>query len=280
MSISSKNFDKEYYYNTCLGFEEFRASNGLLLNERVRELIYSFKLKKSMNVLEIGCGRGEMSLNIGKKVSSVIGIDYSRSAIQIANKIRKRYSLGIRKKVKFKVMRADALNFPDKSFDLIVIIDTIDHLNNVELKKTFKEVLRVLSPHGVIIIKTCSNKILLNKTYPLYILPINKIITFLDKKIRNINYESLPHNPRTKEANMQHVNEPDYFSLIKFFNIYNLKWRINTQTGFLTNNKGLRSKFYNFIVTLYPMSKYFPLNIFFAHSFIITLVRKNDNLIK
>ena len=274
MSISSNTFNKEYYYNICLGSEEFKKSKGLVLNQRVKGMIDSFNLSQSMDVLEIGCGRGDTTMYIAKKVNAIVGSDYSRAAIQIANNIKTKYSSQIRKKVKFKIMKADNLDFKNNSFDMIIFIDTIDHLNKTEINKTFKEILRVLRPNGNIFIKTCSNRILLDKTYKYYIFPLNKVFTWIDKKIKKIKYESLPHNPRTREASEQHINEPDYFYLRKVFERYGLKGSVKAETGFVIQNKSLRSILYNLIVTLYPFSKYFPLNILFAHSFSATLRSK------
>ena len=260
MSVNSRAFDKEYYYNKCLGSEEFKKSKGLVLNQKVKGMIDSLNLNQSMDVLEIGCGRGDTTMYIAKKVNSIAGIDYSKAAIQIANK--------------FKVMKADNLDFKNNSFDMVVFIDTIDHLNKTEINKTFKEILRVLRPNGNVFIKTCSNRILLDKTYKYYIFPLNKVFTWIDKKIKKIEYESLPHNPRTREASEQHINEPDYFYLRKVFERYGLKGRVKAETGFVIQNESLRSILYNLIVTLYPFSKYFPLNILFAHSFSATLRSK------
>ncbi len=82
-------------------------------------------------------------------------------------------------------MNASKLRFKNKSFDMVILIDTLDHLNRKELDQTFGQILRVLKPNGTIFIKTCANKILLNKTYKYYILPLNKFLTMMDKKIKN-----------------------------------------------------------------------------------------------
>lgn len=236
----------------------------------------SLNLNQSMDVLEIGCDRGDTTMYIAKKkVNSIVGIDYSSVAIQIANGIKTKYSFQIRKKVKFKIMKADNLDFKNNSFDTIIFIDTIDHLNKTEINKTFKEILRVLKPNGNFFIKTCSNRILLDKTYKYDIFPLSKIFTWIDKKIKKIEYGFLPHNSRTREASEQHINEPDYFYLRKVFERYGLKGSIKAETGFVIQNKSLRSILYNLIVTLYPLSKYYSLNILFAHSFMITLRKVN-----
>lgn len=274
MSVCSNIFDKSYYSNICFGSEEFKKTKGLGLNPKVKKMIDGLTLSLNMNILEIGCGRGDVSIYIASKVKSVIGIDYSRDAIKIANGIKQRVNDKTRKRVSFYVMKANKLEFKDGVFDMIIFIDTLDHLNKKEVDQTFNQILRVLKPDGIIFIKTCSNKILLDWTYKYYIFPLNRFLTTLDKKIKKTKYESLSDFSRTREAKKQHINEADYFYLKSLFDKYNLKGKIWGEVGFLTENKGLRSRMYNFLVTLNPLSNYFPLNIFFAHSF-FAILRKN-----
>lgn len=267
MSISSRVFNKDYYCNVCLGSEDFKKSKGLKLNKAVKQMIDGLDLEPSMRVLEIGCGRGDTAIYIAKKVNSIVGIDYSIDAIEIANEIRSNSSVKIKNKTKFYRMKADKLNFKDDEFDMLIFVDTIDHLNNMEVEKTMLEIKRVLKPSGKLFIKTCSNKTILDLTYKYYIYPLNKLITNLDKKIKNLEYNSLLRDPRTKEAKIQHINEPNYFYLRNLFIKFGFKGNIKAQTGFLTEDKRFRSKIYNFIVTFYPISKYFPINVFFAGNF-------------
>jgi len=275
MSVSSNNFDVFYYSNVCFGYDEFKKSKGQKLAPKVKNMIDELNLTSDMNILEIGCGRGDASIYIARKVNSVAGIDYSKEAIKIANNIKKLTNDKIKNKVSFYVMQANKLEFKDNLFDMVIVIDTLDHLNKKEVNQTFSHILRILKPNGSIFIKTCANKVLLDITYRYYILPINRILTMIDKKIKGISYESLPNSSRTIEAKKQHVNEADYFYLKSLFTKFKLSGKIWGETGFLTQDKGIRSKLYNFIVTLNPLSKYYPFNIFFAHSFFAKLHKNN-----
>jgi len=274
MSVKSNIFDEFYYSNVCFGSEEYKKSKGLKLNPKVEKIIDDLRLTRKMDVLEIACGRGDTSLYIAKKVKTVIGIDYSEDAIKIANNIKSLSKKKIKDKLTFLTMKANRLKFKTGSFNMIILIDALDHLNKNEVNQTFLEMLRVLKPGGTIFIKTCANKILLNKTYRYYILPLNKFLTTIDKVIKGTNYKSLPDSSRTVEAKIQHVNEVDYFYLNSLFRKYDLQGKIWGEVGFLTQNNGLRSKIYNFLVTLNPLSQYFPLNIFFAHSFFALMHKK------
>jgi ubiquinone/menaquinone biosynthesis C-methylase UbiE len=271
MSINPETFNKDYYYNICLGSEEFKRTRGKHLHPKIKRMIDQLKLTPKIDVLEIGCGRGDTALYVASKVHSITAIDYSPDAIKIAKKISKYHASRIQKKTKFMIMKATELKFKDDSFDAILLIDTLDHLNNKEQKKMFKEIIRVMKPNGTIFIRTCSNRILLSHTYNYYTYPLNKFLTWMDKKIKHAEYDSLPKDPRTKEQKRQHINEPDYFKLKKLFNEFSLIGKIKGEPGFLKEGNRMRTNIYNFIVTLHPFSRYFPLHIFFANSFICEL---------
>ena len=271
MSINPKVFNRDYYYNVCLGSEEFKQSQGHKLHPKVKAMIDQLNLNINMDVLEIGCGRGDTALYVAKKVRSITAIDYSPDAIAIAKKIRNETKIELQKKTKFLKMSATNLKFKDKTFDFVLFIDTFDHLNKKEQNKAFKEILRVIKDDGELFIRTCSNSILLSYTYKYYTYPMNKFLTWIDKKIKRVNYDSLPKDPRTKEEKQQHINEPNFFSLKKLFNKFFKSVQIESEIGFLKEGKGLRTSLYNFLITLYPLSQYFPLYILFGHSFLCAL---------
>lgn len=271
MSVNQKIFDKKYYYDICLGSEEFKKSGGRILDAKIKARIDQIYLTKTMNVLEIGCGRGDTALHIAEKVHSITGVDYAIEGIRIANSIRKKYPKKIQQKVHFSVMDATKLSFKTDQFDLVILIDTMDHLNRKEQERTMKEISRVLKKDGTVFIRTCTNRILLSFTYRYYIYPMNRLLTWLDKKMKGVAYASLPKDPRSKEQKIQHINESDYFSLQKLFNKYHFSSKITSEVGFLKETNGIRGTLYNFVITLYPFSQYYPLNILFTNSFICIL---------
>ncbi len=277
MSVDQKIFDKDYYYNICLGFDKFKISGGKLLDSKLEERISQIHLTKTMDVLEIGCGRGDIALHIAKRVNSVHAIDYSVAGIRIAQNIRKGYPKTIQNKTYFHVMKATQIKFNDNQFDLVILIDVIDHLNIKEQEKTLGEISRVLKKDGILFVRTCTNRILLSYIYKYYIHPINIFLTWLDKKIKNVNYDALPQDPRTKEQKTQHINESDYFKINKLFKKHYFEGSIMSEVGFLKEGKGIRTYLYNFVTVLYPFSKFYPLNILFTNSFICTLRNRKHN---
>lgn len=267
MSIDQKSFDKNYFYNICLGSDEFKKTGGRKLHPKVKSMIDAIGIRSSMNVLDIGCGRGDITLYVAKRAKSVTGIDYSTEAIKIANRIKKKYPPKIKGKTKFYVMSATDLNLKENSFDLILLIDIFDHLSIKEQEKMLNAIVKLLKVGGEIYLKTCANKILLSQTYKYHIYPINQILTKIDKVLKNTYYEGLPTNPRTHEQMHQHINESEYFRLKKILNKHGFEGKISCEVGFLKEGENIRTHVYNFLITLYPLSKYFPLSYFYAGSF-------------
>lgn len=100
-------------------------------------------VKGHEKVLDIGCGTGHPSLYIAKDVGSIIGIDKSERMIEIArNRLRRSGS----DNAIFKVGDAESLEFPDESFDAIILCGSLATLSNK--KKSLQEIKRVLRKHG------------------------------------------------------------------------------------------------------------------------------------
>lgn len=96
----------------------FEGRRELILN-LIKDIPYN-------NILEIGCGSGELS----KYLKNYNGIDISE-------------------KTPFIVGNAHNLPFEDNSFDLILLLDLLEHTDD---KIVMKEVYRVLKPNGHVII--------------------------------------------------------------------------------------------------------------------------------
>ena len=101
-------------------------------------------------VLDIGCNKGATMIYAGLQGAEVYGQDYVEEEITIANKCLDRFQL----KGEAKVGDVKDLKFPDNFFDIAIASDFYEHIVDEEKIKSFKEVLRVLKPGGVLLIKT------------------------------------------------------------------------------------------------------------------------------
>lgn len=68
-------------------------------------------------VLEIGCGEGRLSLRLARLGAQVVAIDPDRSLI---TKARRQLPARFADRVRYRVGRAENLEFPSQSFDLVI----------------------------------------------------------------------------------------------------------------------------------------------------------------
>lgn len=91
-------------------------------------------LEPGMRVLEVGCGQGHLTKALAERGVDIVGIDANPRAAEVAEHSSVRH------------MRAEALEFGDGSFDLVISVHAIEHIP--ELGKALAEMSRVLVPGG------------------------------------------------------------------------------------------------------------------------------------
>lgn len=276
--VNPKVYTEKYYLTDCVGYKEFRESYGKMLEVRLKKVIEKVPSVKNHVVLDIGCGRGELVFWAARNgAKKAIGVDYSKSAIKLARNAKKYFNKKIQSKVEFFVMNAKKLNFPDKSIDSIFLVEVLEHLFPEEQELVFKEICRVLKDKGFVLVHTAPNKIFNDFTYKIWCYPLSTILVKFNNLIQRHNYPNLqsPSKIRTKSHKIMHVGEPTYFSLK----------RVIFQNGFcgkimstnVTINKpvlGWKDIIFNFVIYLYPLSKYFPFNVFWGNDFISVLRKR------
>ena len=100
------------------------------------------------NLLDFGCGPGIYSLIFAKAGFHVSGFDISPNNIAIAEQLAAKY--GLSEQVNFKIGAGERLEYDDNTFDVVVGIDILHH---VDIKHSVSECLRVLKPGGCAIFK-------------------------------------------------------------------------------------------------------------------------------
>lgn len=108
--------------------------------------------KDAKRVLDVGCSSAIITAAVAKTLpkSSITGLDSYKAAIDFA---RKKY-----KNITFVVADAHNLPFRDKTFDLVICTETLEHVSDP--KKSLLEMKRVLSKNGRAIISMDSGSLL------------------------------------------------------------------------------------------------------------------------
>lgn len=109
----------------------------------IKKIIEKNNLKKS---LEVGCGRGTMSLYLKKYLNTeVYLVDFEKEAVDLAEDNFKHFG----ENGNFFVQSVEDLQFTDNSFDVLISIGLAEHFENYE--KVFSEQYRVLKKGGYMI---------------------------------------------------------------------------------------------------------------------------------
>ncbi|NCU30782.1 class I SAM-dependent methyltransferase [Candidatus Saccharibacteria bacterium] len=121
-------------------------TQSLTYGEHLSRYSAVLELVKDKVVIDIASGAGYGTNLIASKAKHVTGVDYSKEAIEYASNLYKS------KNLKFVQGNASNLPFEDNIFDVVVSLETIEHLEDPE--KFVIEVKRVLKPEGIFIVST------------------------------------------------------------------------------------------------------------------------------
>ena len=118
--------------------------------ETVKRFRDHYQLAKNAAVLDVGCGKGFMlhDFRVLMPELKVSGLDISEYAISNAVEDVKPF---------VRVGNAKELPYPDKSFDLVISINTIHNLPREECKQSLREIQRVSRAHAFIMVDAWRN---------------------------------------------------------------------------------------------------------------------------
>src|SRR4029077_19446404 len=129
-SIDTMDFyDSHYYLDDCGGHESFRRHGGKHIADiRLLSLVALSHLAPKGPALDLGCGRGEMTYQLAVSGREVTAIDYSATAIELAQNCFCDETKDVKGRVEF--IRGDVTNFDVAGrFKLVIAGDLIEHLN-------------------------------------------------------------------------------------------------------------------------------------------------------
>ncbi len=139
--------------------------------ELFKKLFFKEKRGKS---LEVGCGRGNLSLYFANDGWDAHLLDQSKSAINVAKENFNSLNL----KGNFFVGDANSLPFESEMFDVVFSVGLLEHFE--EVSQTIKEQARILKKDGIFIGYVVPERKLNVQTF---FKPLNKTLSFLKKII-------------------------------------------------------------------------------------------------
>ena len=131
---------------------------GIMAGRHVADLInQSIKFKSLKNILDLSCGKGDIlsfCMKYLKQGQKCYGTDFSMAHVNFVNKRFKDNPVF----KKAHLLQQYPSSFLDGFFDLIILTEVIEHLDDNDLDSLLNEAKRLLSPGGYIFITTPYNE--------------------------------------------------------------------------------------------------------------------------
>ncbi len=158
------------------------------------------------NILDLGCGTGELTRLLAKQAQNVVAIDLSPKTIEIAKQRSQDYT-----NLDFQVADILKWEFPREHFDAIVSIAALHH---VPVKKLLPHLKTALIPGGkLVILDLLKYENLQESLSDIIAVPLNWIMQML--------YNShIKQSPEALEAMREHLRTDEYLTLSQIRKIY------------------------------------------------------------
>jgi ubiquinone/menaquinone biosynthesis C-methylase UbiE len=148
--LIARKFDKNFFDgDRKFGYGGFNY-DPKYWNKVVVDFVNHYNLKNNSSILDIGCGKGFMLYDFFMLNPSfrIAGLDISEYAIKNSKpEITKYLTIG----------SADNLPYENKSFDLVISINTIHNLEKYDCAKAIREIERVSKKNKFIIVDAYKN---------------------------------------------------------------------------------------------------------------------------
>ena len=99
------------------------------------------------NILELGCGTGQLSLFLSRSNRNIFAVDISNGSLMLGEKFRKKHNI---KNTYFMKMDVFDLKFKHNTFDCVVSNGVLHHTKDAE--EAFKCLVKVTKPGGILVI--------------------------------------------------------------------------------------------------------------------------------
>lgn len=163
-------YDTRYFLADNEGWREWAEGLDEHVHPKFRRAFELAGPVAGKNVLDVGCGRGELLYYCAKSgAAGVLGIDYSEAAVRIARETIGRLPPALAARAKAAVGNAESYAFTDR-YDVVFMIEVAEHVYEWQLREAIARVRTILNPGGRLIIMTP------NYLYERWFSPVKRIV--------------------------------------------------------------------------------------------------------
>jgi len=272
-------YTDDYYLTNCHGYEDFVMSGGRKVGPRFIKALSLAGELRGKRVLDVGCGRGELVIQSAMRGAEAWGVDYAQAAVDIAVRALSSVDVTLREHTHAEQMDVKALRFDHGFFDVVFMMDVVEHLYPRELAQALDELHRTIRPGGRLVLHTSPNKIFEAIVYPNYSRRINQAALGLSRLFRFsdglFNETMLPTGrefPHDTFEREMHINEQSAPKLRAEAERHGFVvravefWEPPARKGYFSSRRlNAELKVLDFLRFLRPLSHYPPLDRYFCN---------------
>ncbi|KAM3103177.1 methyltransferase domain-containing protein [Phormidesmis sp. 146-12] len=190
----------DYCTRDFSAYKSYRKYNGKKLEDpRLQAIVAIASTKHSGSLLDLGCGRGELSYFYARRGFKVSAIDKSEAAIAQTKKwfeddpaLQEKVQ---QKKVHFHCDNICTVELPERTYDLAIAANVIEQLSVEDVNTLYRRVSQQLKSDGLLIIHTSPNLWYYQYDYA------------RRRRLAASIGAYLPAQPRTSNEVLMHINE-------------------------------------------------------------------------
>jgi 2-polyprenyl-3-methyl-5-hydroxy-6-metoxy-1,4-benzoquinol methylase len=190
-----ETYTTSYYLHDCGGFDAYKREKGSSLSDgRLRAVAQLAELAPVGKALDLGCGRGELSVELARMGHEVLAIDYSAAAIRLARASAETAGGAYASRVRYYC--GDVNEAPwEGRYSVAVTSDLIEHMTGGEVDRLYARVASSLEPAGLFVVHTFPNLWYYKYDYPRRVRQAARLGAYL------------PREPRSRYEELMHINE-------------------------------------------------------------------------
>jgi ubiquinone/menaquinone biosynthesis C-methylase UbiE len=192
-AVPASAYTERYFREVAAGAEDWSEDATPIGGIYSYVLTQLVRLDPGSQLVDVGCGRGELIALAAEHGMRAVGVDYAPAAIALARATLDARALAGRAEVR----QGDARGLPvgDAEADAVTMLDVVEHLLPVELTLALAEARRVLGRGGQLVIHTFPNRLIYDLTYR------------WQRRLTPGRVRSWPADPRLEFEREMHVGE-------------------------------------------------------------------------